>query len=85
MQLPYEDKLARIVTAHLSPDSKYKSQLTELIKEFLKRRDLDNTEIATDQLLNAVYLALKDIDPLRRDREELLNVLWKSPSSLEGI
>ena len=85
MQLPYEDKLALIVTANLSPDSKYKSQLTELIKEFLKRRDLDNTEIATDQLLNAVYMVLKDVDPRRRDLDELgkklLDTLWKSLSN----
>jgi MoxR-like ATPase len=85
MQPPDEAKLARIVTAHLNTDSKYKLQVIELIKEFVKKRDLDKEDIATDQLLNAVYLALKDIDPLHRDREELLNVLWKSLSSLEGL
>ncbi len=85
MQLPDKDKLARIVTAHLSPDSKYESQLTDLIREFVKMRDLETGDIATDQLLNAVYFALKDIDPLHRDRKELLNVLWKSLSSLDGI
>jgi hypothetical protein len=84
MQPPDEAKFAQIVSAHLSTDSKYKSQLIELIKEFVKRRDLETGDIATDQLLNAVYLALKDINPLH-DREELLNVLWKSLSSFEGI
>jgi MoxR-like ATPase len=83
MQPPDEAKLARIVTAHLSTDSKNKLQVTELITEFIKRRK--QKDIATDQLLNAVYLALKDIDPLHRDREELLNALWKSLSSLEGL
>jgi MoxR-like ATPase len=83
MQLPDEEKLARIVAAHLSPDSKYQGEIKTLIDEFMKKRD--NTEIATDQLLNAVYLALKDIDPLHRDKEELLNVLWKSLSNLESI
>lgn len=85
MQLPDKDKLDRIVTAHLNPDSKYKSQLTELIREFVKKRNSETGDIATDQLLNAVYLALKDIDPLQRDREELLNMLWKSLSRLGSV
>jgi MoxR-like ATPase len=85
MQLPDKDKLARIVTAHLSPDSTRKAQLDKLIKEFINRRDLEKGDIATDQLLNVVYLALKDIDPLHRDRDELLNVLWKSLSNLESL
>ncbi|MEK8021256.1 MAG: MoxR family ATPase, partial [Candidatus Parabeggiatoa sp.] len=85
MQWPDKDKLDRIITSHLNPDAQYQSQLTKLIEEFVKRRDLETADIATDQLLNAVYFALKDIDPLHRDREELLNVLWKSLSSLEGI
>jgi MoxR-like ATPase len=81
MQPPDKDKLARIVAAHLGTDSKYHSQLTELIEKFIKRRD-DNGNLATDQLLNAVYLALKDIDP-QHDKNELLEVLWKSLSSFE--
>ena len=82
MSLPDEDKLARIVTSHLSHEPKYKSQVEELIAEFIKRRE--QKDIATDQLLNAIYLALKDIEPLR-DKDDLLNALWKSLSSLEGL
>ena len=78
MQLPDKDKLAEIINAHLSHDGQYQTQINELIEEFIKRRDLDNNEIATDQLLNAVYLALKDIEPSLHEKEELLNVLWKS-------
>jgi MoxR-like ATPase len=62
MQLPDKDKLAEIVSAHLSHDAQYQEQINELIAAFIKRRDLDNNEIATDQLLNAVYLALKDLE-----------------------
>jgi hypothetical protein len=82
MSLPDADKLARIVTSHLSHEPKYQSQVEELIAEFIKRRE--QKDIATDQLLNAVYLALKDIEPLR-DKDDLLNALWKSLSSLEGL
>lgn len=78
MQLPDKDKLTEIISAHLSHDAQYQEQINELIAAFIKRRDLENSEIATDQLLNAVYLALKDIDPSLHEREELLNILWKS-------
>lgn len=78
MQLPDKAKLAEIINAHLSHDGQYQEQINQLIEAFIKRRDLDNNEIATDQLLNAVYLALKDIEPSLHEREELLNILWKS-------
>jgi len=83
MQLPSADKLARIVNTHFA-EFLQKNQLPkiqagdDIIKKFLVRRDEEKGDLATDQLLNAVYLVLKDIDPLHRDREELLKVLWKS-------
>ena len=82
MLLPNEHKLAKIVTSHLSHEPQYQAQIEELIAEFIKRREQE--DLATDQLLNAIYLALKDIEPLR-DKDELLNALWKSLSSLEGL
>ena len=47
----------------------------------MERRDQNNDELATDQLLNAVYLVLNDIHPLHTEREDLLNALWKSLSA----
>jgi len=82
MNLPDADKLARIVKSHLSYAPKFESQVEELIAEFIKRRE--QQDITTDQLLNAIYLVLKDIDPLR-DKDDLLNALWKSLSSLESL
>lgn len=82
MQLPDEEKLTKIVNAHLdfTPDQKVK--IEELIKEFLNRRDQEKDALATDQLLNAVYMLLKDIDPRRDDIEKLgkrlLDTLWRS-------
>lgn len=83
MQLPDADKLARIVNTHfanfLQENQLPKIQaVDEIIEKFIMKRDDEKGDLATDQLLNAVYLVLKDIDPLHRDREELLKVLWKS-------
>jgi hypothetical protein len=34
--------------------------------DFLKRRDIELKMLATDQLLNAVYLVIRGIDPAAR-------------------
>lgn len=83
MKLPDKQKLARIVEQHLAIDPKYaaiKDQLGTLIDAFISRRDQQHAELAADQLLNAIYLALKDIDPERRysDKQPLVDALWKS-------
>ncbi|MEV5448323.1 MoxR family ATPase, partial [Streptomyces sp. NPDC052644] len=49
---PDKDRLADIVRAHLGPD--LDSRAGQLIQTFLARRE--HGELATDQLLNAVYL-----------------------------
>ena len=85
MQLPDEEKLSRIVEAHLKLDPTQKEKINELIKEFINRRDQEKGDLATDQLLNAVYMVMKDVDPRRRDLDEfgkkLLDRLWKSLST----
>jgi MoxR-like ATPase len=54
---PMEDQLASIVEAHFKDDpAAVKTNTTALIAEFLKLRS--EKELATDQLLNAVYLTL---------------------------
>jgi MoxR-like ATPase len=80
MQLPNQDKLARIVRAHLEMKPEYEKKVSKLIEAFLDRRDKQKDELAADQLLNAVYLALKDIDPEHSypDKEALVETLWKS-------
>jgi len=75
-------KLAKIVKSHLNYKPEFETQVEELIAEFIKQ--CQEKDIATDQLLNAVYLVLKNIDPLR-NKKELLNTLWKSLSSLDGL
>ncbi len=84
---PGRDKLKRIVQAHLEPERKHQAKINELLELFLRHGK--EKQLATDQLLNAVYLVLKDIDPLQgirplEDKEALINALWKSLSS-EGL
>ena len=80
MQLPLRDKLARIVAAHLKLEPERDETICRLIDNFLIRRDDRKAELAADQLLNAVYLALNGIDPEQKheDREALAESLWKS-------
>lgn len=81
MQLPDIDKLTEIVKAHLSIGEDYNDKVNALIQEFLEKRDTKNADLATDQLLNAVHLTLKNIE-LPRDKDQLLESLWKSLSPL---
>ncbi len=78
MGLPDRDKLARIVAAHLNLAPELPEEIENLINLFLERRKRD--ELAADQLLNAIYLALGDIHPEQRfaDQEPLVEALWKS-------
>jgi MoxR-like ATPase len=72
MQLPDSDRLARIVEAHLGPE--VKSAAEPLIKEFLKLREQGNKGLATDQLLNAVFLVSRLGTQVSRD--ELVRILF---------
>ncbi len=76
---PTEEKLRSIVQAHLSEANAH--QVDQLIQAFLDRQEGNKGERgdrATDQLLNAVYLATRGIDPVNAlDKEQLLEVLLK--------
>lgn len=72
IQPPDDTQLARIVKAHLGTDGE--NSASSLIAEFLQRRG-DRGKLATDQLLNAVFLASQQIDLLHG--EALLNVVLK--------
>jgi MoxR-like ATPase len=68
---PDRDKLARIVEAHLGPELRDRS--AAVIEVFLSHRD--NGELATDQLLNAVFLTCSGLRPVGEDREQLAAAL----------
>lgn len=96
MEEPDKDRLEQIVNAHLkqqvAQDSKpgeevrtpSEADLQKLIGDFLKKRsDRSKGDLATDQLLNAVYLVMRDRDSNLQNREDLINRLWKHLSSSE--
>jgi MoxR-like ATPase len=66
IQPPDRDTVLRIIEAHfaehqqLHPGEDLLARVNPLINEFLKRRD--KADLATDQLLNAVYLVTQNID-----------------------
>jgi len=78
MHPPGKSKLEAIVRAHLFPVrrgadaaeralveqayTKVQQQIDDLIETFLERRDKKRQELATDQLLNAISLAMSGVD-----------------------
>lgn len=60
------------------------ADLEKLIKDFIaKRNDRSRGDLATDQLLNAVYLVMRDRESDLNSRKDLINRLWKHLSSSE--
>ena len=79
---PDENKLAQIVEKHLSLNDKYRDDIKNLIHSFFEKSQ--KTDLATDQLLNAVYMVLNNVElPLttEEEKENLLESLWKSLNS----
>jgi len=71
---PDEDKLAKIVEAHFGDaDENEVEKRNNLIKLFLNRRV--KGDLATDQLLNAVYLTTQGID--LKDKDTLIETVLK--------
>lgn len=70
--------LAQIVEDRLAPRPEEQSVVRALIDEFIDRRDREKLELSTDQLLNAVYLAVQGIDPSKKS--ELRDALFRSLS-----
>lgn len=72
---PNEIELEKIVAAHLGKDEKITTQAKLLIKAFLnKRKDGD---LATDQLLNAIYLMTRKHAPVGEEKDKLVEQLLK--------
>jgi MoxR-like ATPase len=78
MREPNPAELARIVEAHLKES--FPAVLTKaksIIEAFLKQRDQDGKELATDQLLNAIFLLLQKDVPTDEARDQLRDQLLK--------
>lgn len=80
MQEPDEIRLESIVEAHLGNDPKILEAAKNLIEEFVsKRKDGD---LATDQLLNVIYLMTRENAPFD-DKDTLIQELLKYLTSTE--
>jgi MoxR-like ATPase len=78
-----KQKLLKIIEQHFAhhlqryPDDDILQRADPLIDEFLQRLDRGDT-LATDQLLNAIYLVTQKVDPL--GRKQLAETILKSLS-----
>ncbi|NJM22573.1 MAG: MoxR family ATPase [Richelia sp. SL_2_1] len=84
MENPDATALKKIVQAHLGDT--VMAEAEAVITEFIQRRDRsDAGDLATDQLLNAIYLVTRERSPVGDDKECLLNALMKYLTSTEDI
>lgn len=80
LTMPYEPDataLKDIVKAHLGGDvlTKDKTKIEDLIEKFIKKRS--GGDLATDQLLNAIYIMTRELKPEQEDEDNLTEVLLK--------
>ncbi len=73
IQAPDAEKLAKIVIGHLGESAGADSE--QLIEKFLSKRD--RGDLATDQLLNAFYLAGAGTRPADETRQRLYTALFQ--------
>ncbi len=78
---PNEKELEKIVAAHLGKDENVTTQAKLLIDEFLKKRK--DGDLATDQLLNAIYLMTRKHAPVDQEKDKLVAQLLKLLNSAE--
>lgn len=81
---PKSERLKKIVEAHLGEDLDNKAKVTEseaLIKQFVERSK--NGDLATDQLLNAIYFVTRERVRDLKSKDDLVKQLMKYLSSTE--
>lgn len=78
--------LKRIVEAHLRKGrdqerwTSLQQDIEVLVQEFMAKGETETADIATDQLLNAVYVLTRELKPETDDRESVKQLLWKGLS-----
>ena len=80
IEVPNEEKLQKIIKAHLNLSSEEEDMVQKVLSKFLEERDKKSQELSTDQLLNAIFLALKDLEVLDSNKEAILKSIWHSLS-----
>ena len=96
MEEPDEPRLTQIVNAHLQQQRAQDTEdgkeatvpsdaiIAKLVGDFIKKRnDRSRGDLATDQLLNAVYLVMREREADINDLDSLINRLWKYLNSSE--
>ncbi|NEO77508.1 MoxR family ATPase [Moorena sp. SIO4G3] len=78
---PNDVELEKIVAAHLGTEPQITKQAQELIEQFLEKRN--KGDLATDQLLNAIYLMTRESAPTGQEKEQLIEQLLKYLTSSE--
>jgi MoxR-like ATPase len=75
MRDPDREQLERIIKAHLKDCDLSASQVDELITSFLQRRDRSREQLATDQLLNALFMIVREREWVGNEKENLIDRL----------
>ena len=83
IQEPDKTELERIVKAHLQLDDELSEKADNLIEQFFEKRQDRNRELATDQLLNAVYLVTRENSPTGTTKDDLIEKILKYLDSSE--
>jgi MoxR-like ATPase len=73
MRDPNRLQLERIIKAHLEKCNLSSDQVGELVDSFLKRRDKGREQLSTDQLLNALFMIIRQRDWVSDEKESLLD------------
>lgn len=81
MREPGEKQLEKIVKAHLGNDEKILKAAKALINQFVTKRQ--KGDLATDQLLNVIYLMTRESAPVGQDKDKLVEELLKYLSNTE--
>ncbi len=75
MRDPKREELERIIKAHLKDCDLTEQEVDELITSFIKRRDTDREQLSTDQLLNALFMIVRQRGRMGDKKEILLDHL----------
>ncbi len=75
MHDPTREQLSRIIQAHMAACNLSDAQVEELITRFLQRRDQGREQLATDQLLNALFIILRQREWVGDEKDLLLDHL----------
>ena len=78
--------LERIVTAHLNRGKdatvwpRIEDEASQLVRNFVAKGEAETADIATDQLLNAIYVLTREVKPDAEERKVLQDLLLKGLS-----